>query len=968
MQSQICKRYLSSQKKLDQDKTDWESFDFRGNYGEHYTFDQCFVCDTDWRPSKVHNVHNLLLHLNSSKHLKNMINHYSANFDNQCIYCNRSINSTQEKRIHLHNVNHVHQIKLISNNANQPCYLKTIDNYNLGTTDTQQNDAMNKMNTGNTLNVNSYDDGIPDKLTKPGRAKLLTKKRKLIAQLGLLRCSEFIVDGSNDMEQLSEWEHQLDFGLKQLQDICQIQTETNDNCVCNSCDTGYLILCIDAIFRLYDKFPAISDNTDSDIVNSTSSITDKKTDIVMRSVEKICNLFLNVEGSHYGWKLSFNVHETILQTIFSSLSDVRYKLGPSKDNFDDNDEEIIDNIDIDSEFGAINGKSISNTLATEREYLKPIDCYFDFLHKNGVSIWSKGLFDTQMDIDVNSGAANDSCNIDHNCQAYDYYIKQCYNSFQDMAISIRDFRRDISCSEKTVMEKAFSAQLNALQKCVSSKYSKSVAPALRALLYGNYDQCAQIALNANNGNNNHVWNLDESCLSTSKLNQSQKRAVYGALNNFITLIEGPPGTGKTQVAASIAEQYVSKYPNSRILVSGFTNQAVDVLCQRIDDLTNVKPIRIAWASTLSDDLVLDQQLGYHNWKRILDTRRVICCTSISSVTNNIVKRFDFDLVLIDETTQSTEINILCALSRLNANSDSKIVLIGDDKQLPPTVISQISKKIGFNVSLFERIMNQYARTNEESTDIDSNCKTVLALKSHFLDTQYRMHPAISKFVNNTFYGSRLQDGISKPDRLLFSKGNGNGNGKGKHFFPWPNKSYPICFVECNDISEMNDQFLSIMNQHEAQLVCNIAQRLIQDMINYGNYDNKNMKKHRSITIITPYRAQKKLIESLLKKQIVATYQMPEVKTIDGFQGSECDIVIFSCVRANESKVIGFLNDRRRINVMLSRPRLGLIVIGNSQTFGAHPLWKQWLDHVCRENKSVINSNLFIKSPTTRHQK
>ena len=71
----------------------------------------------------------------------------------------------------------------------------------------------------------------------------------------------------------------------------------------------------------------------------------------------------------------------------------------------------------------------------------------------------------------------------------------------------------------------------------------------------------------------------------------------------------------------------------------------------------------------------------------------------------------------------------------------------------------------------------------------------------------------------------------------------------------------------------------------------------------------------------------------------------DISTVDGFQGREKDIIIFSCVRANVSHQIGFLKDYRRLNVAITRARNGLFVLGNRSTLQPDPLWARYLDHI-----------------------
>src|SRR5271155_4130144 len=102
---------------------------------------------------------------------------------------------------------------------------------------------------------------------------------------------------------------------------------------------------------------------------------------------------------------------------------------------------------------------------------------------------------------------------------------------------------------------------------------------------------------------------------------------------------------------------------------------------------------------------------------------------------------------------------------------------------------------------------------------------------------------------------------------------------------------------------------------------------------------------RDIGIIAPYAAQIRFLVRLFNsdpsykqrfKDVLGDHramqlEQIEIKTDDGFEGREKEIIIFSTVRNNSAGHIGFLADRRRLNVGLTRAKRGLFVIGSIQT-------------------------------------
>ena len=81
-----------------------------------------------------------------------------------------------------------------------------------------------------------------------------------------------------------------------------------------------------------------------------------------------------------------------------------------------------------------------------------------------------------------------------------------------------------------------------------------------------------------------------------------------------------------------------------------------------------------------------------------------------------------------------------------------------------------------------------------------------------------------------------------------------------------------------------------------------------------------------------------------------------MNTVDSFQGKEKDIVIFNCVRSNKFKSVGFMQDKRRLNVAITRARHAMVFVGNSETMkGGCNFWKSLINHI-EKNGQVISVN------------
>jgi len=385
-------------------------------------------------------------------------------------------------------------------------------------------------------------------------------------------------------------------------------------------------------------------------------------------------------------------------------------------------------------------------------------------------------------------------------------------------------------------------------------------------------------------------------LSRGSLNPSQKRAIESACASRFTLIQGPPGTGKTHVSIRVILEWISN--NNSVLAVAGTNVAADNLVQGIAK-HNVNVLRLGKKESIRPDLhkfsvcrldeMFDTPQDRHNARiRAIKSARVICATCSGAATE-MLEKIQFDVVLCDEATQTTEPETLMAICK----GVKQVVLVGDHCQLPPTVTSQFAFKHGLALPLFTRLVGAGVRP----------C---------MLDTQYRMHPSISEFPADLMYGGLLNDGIGHYDRPVESR------------FPWPNPQIPIAFFHVRG-RESEDR-LSYFNGDEIVKTKQIINMLSEAGFNY-----------KDIGVISPYSAQVRMLKSNLRDLEV------EISSVDGFQGREKEAIVFSAVRSNTWGRVGFLRDWRRVNVMLTRARRALVIVGSIDTLLAEEqTWRHWI--------------------------
>ena len=458
--------------------------------------------------------------------------------------------------------------------------------------------------------------------------------------------------------------------------------------------------------------------------------------------------------------------------------------------------------------------------------------------------------------------------------------------------------------------------------------------------------------------------------ANKKIDKLNGDAVISALGTQdIFLIQGPPGTGKSTVINELIYQIRQLEHDSKILLASQSHVAVDHIFNKLkeyfpEDLlvrignsdkiskeseaNKIVNQTIKWTSEIKkssfsrmEDFILTTDLrkilfnisvikggffkGYNRimsndypikekefaktialWYRSLDSLKgfdnlllgkssIIASTCVGVSTTRVMDDITFDWVIIDEAAKSTVPEVLIPMIK-----GKKIILVGDHRQLPP-IINKFENEV---VS---------KKANEDLTESLFEDLFVLAKDSDItitLSKQFRMHPAISSLISKVFYEDddiEIITDILPEERVV--------NYRIKK---------PIVWLSTERLSNNKQQETtakSYSNICEANV---ILEEL--DFLNAHNINGKNLK----IGVISAYSGQKSLLEKIVKPSSNKWNNVDIViENIDAFQGSEVDVVIYSVVRSNTDRKIGFLNEQRRLNVALSRAKSQVIIVGDA---------------------------------------
>jgi len=291
---------------------------------------------------------------------------------------------------------------------------------------------------------------------------------------------------------------------------------------------------------------------------------------------------------------------------------------------------------------------------------------------------------------------------------------------------------------------------------------------------------------------------------------------------------------------------------------------------------------------------------------LVSNANLVCGTTIGCATHRELRAASYDYVIVDEAGKEEARRLLVPLVR-----GERWVLVGDHQQLPPYADDGLKDRLTLEGldpqtitrSLFEELQSPFEQRG---------CYV-------FLDRQGRMHPDISAFVSERFYEGKLHD------------------------FPHAaSHSLPRPLFLPDDPKLIVLDTRALPQRHETQRGTGFVNLLEQDITLCLLRAFAGLKEWRepleadriaevpSIGVIAPYRLQVEDLERRSRKDRVLKRLLREgllhIGTVDSFQGQERDLILFTCTRSNPRGRLGFVDNRQRLNVALSRARSRLIVL------------------------------------------
>jgi DNA replication ATP-dependent helicase Dna2 len=462
--------------------------------------------------------------------------------------------------------------------------------------------------------------------------------------------------------------------------------------------------------------------------------------------------------------------------------------------------------------------------------------------------------------------------------------------------------------------------------------------------------------------------------SQMSMNTDQKAAVAKVMSaKDYALVLGMPGTGKTTTIAHIIRTLVAK--GKSVLLTSYTHTAVDNILLKIRD-DKIGILRLGASKKIHPEVQEFATLAAEPKNSLEELEESwmlppVVATTCLTINHALFNRRVFDYCIIDEASQIT-LPVCLGPIRMA----QKFILVGDHYQLPPLVQNKEAMEGGLDVSLFKLLC-------------EAHPQAVVSLEH-----QYRMCADVMLLSNTFIYSGRLKCGTPTvaSRKLTLPKPTGLA---ACHHKPYQSRSsaaptcvgpesascwlsrslspdQPVVFVNTDLISPTLEQQSGsrITNTLEARLVT----QLTVSLLSLGVPADE-------IGIIAFYRSQLALLRQSLSSAHTQTqtsgFAAPgpgcsgvELHTADKFQGRDKEVVLVSCVRSNDTGVVGdLLKDRRRVNVALTRARSKLVILGSEKTLSGNELLRDMVG-LCREKgwvfdltSDMVDSHAFDEAVT-----
>ena len=439
---------------------------------------------------------------------------------------------------------------------------------------------------------------------------------------------------------------------------------------------------------------------------------------------------------------------------------------------------------------------------------------------------------------------------------------------------------------------------------------------------------------------------------------------YGRFNELILkekqakdyfLLVGPPGTGKTSCALRFMVEEALSEPDTSILLLSYTNRAVDEICAMLTDsgIADRTPFIRIGNELSCDKRFVPYLLKYSldDCPKLTDIQQKMARTRIfvgtTTAINNRLNLFTlkhFQLAIIDEASQILEPDLIGILSARHQqhNAIDKFVLVGDYKQLP-AIAQQSAEEAAVtdlllrNIGLEDCRNSLFERLYKSSPD---TCRSIL-------HKQGRMHPAIAEFPNQTFYYREQLESVPLPHQLEETPYEAGLTPQDAIDLLLLERRMVFIPAEAPDHLTCSDK----TNPNEARIVATLLGHIYR--LTESRFDP-----NRTVGVIVPYRNQIAMIRKEIARLQLPALQDISIDTVERYQGSQRDIIIYSFTIQNFSQLNfltantfqegNFLIDRK-LNVALTRARKQLLLTGNPHILGANITFYKLMEYIRLHN-------------------